>query len=75
MLVTVPSLNIIALSSQKYCHSVQICPGYANAWSDWGGLCAPLSDDTRKQAKGDKPDNKELAKKTGLYLVQAMGCL
>jgi len=61
-------------SNQAYCHAVQICPTYARAWIDWGQLCASLSDDTRKQASDEKADSKELTKKTGLYLVQAMGC-
>lgn len=61
-------------SNQAYCHAVQISPTYARAWIDWGTLCASLSDDTRKQASDEKADSKELTKKTGLYLVQAMGC-
>lgn len=68
-------LNEKPKSNQSYCHAVQICPNYARCWIDWGLLCASLSDDTRKKVSKEKVDNKELAKKRGLYLVQAMGCL
>jgi transformation/transcription domain-associated protein len=68
-------LNEKPKSNQAYCHAVQICPTYARAWVDWGLLCASLSDDAQKQSRDEKADSKELSKKTGLYLVQAMGCL
>lgn len=67
-----------AKSNQAYCHAVQISPNYARAWIDWGHLCASLCDDIPKQQSGkDKEDaeRRESAKKRGLYLVQAMGCL
>ena len=68
-------LNETPKSNQACCHAVQICPTYARAWVDWGQLCSSLSDDAHKQAADEKADSKELSKKTGLYLVQAMSCL
>ena len=68
-------LNETPKSNQACCHAVQICPTYARAWVDWGQLCSSLSDDAHKQAADEKADSKELSKKTGLYLVQAMACL
>jgi hypothetical protein len=68
-------LNEKPKSNQAYCHAVQICPTYARTWVDWGQLCASLSDDVQEQVEDEKADSKELSKKTGLYLSQAMGCL
>jgi transformation/transcription domain-associated protein len=68
-------LNEKPKSNQAYCHAVQICPTYARTWVDWGQLCASLSDDAQEQVEDEKADSKELSKKTGLYLSQAMGCL
>lgn len=61
-------------ANQAFCHAVQMCPTYARTWVDWGRLCASLSDDAATQS-GDASECKNLAKKTCLYLVQAMGCL
>jgi hypothetical protein len=62
-------------ANQAFCHAVQMCPSYARTWIDWGRLCASLSADARTHAVDATTDCKELAKKTCLYLVQAMGCL
>ena len=57
------SLRRTSKSNQAYCHSVQICPSHAKAWTSWGGLCSSLGTLTEKQAEqiavkgGNTPDN------------------
>jgi transformation/transcription domain-associated protein len=57
------SLRRTSKSNQAYCHSVQICPSHAKAWTSWGGLCSSLGTLTEKQAEqiagkgASAPDN------------------
>eukprot|EP00566_Odontella_aurita_P004374 CAMPEP_0113556040 /NCGR_PEP_ID=MMETSP0015_2-20120614/17043_1 /TAXON_ID=2838 /ORGANISM="Odontella" /LENGTH=2458 /DNA_ID=CAMNT_0000457367 /DNA_START=35 /DNA_END=7408 /DNA_ORIENTATION=- /assembly_acc=CAM_ASM_000160 len=70
------SLGQAANANQAFCHALHVCPSYARAWVDWGGLCSFLSEqleDVGKKAT-DPAKAASAARKVYQYLSQSMAC-